>query len=563
MSYYDDSSLFLSPNGYKTSVLFAQKPMDANGQLAFTRSNDTATRIAENGLIEKVRTNLNLYSEQMDNAYYTKTTGTTVTANNAANPIDGALTADTINYDGTGTSGSYRIYSSPVLTSISGYEYTWSVWLRCATPTTFILNNNRASTSVNVTSTWQRFSVTGIGNGSSSIQTLIYSNSGNNSPFALEVFGQQVELGVMTAYIATTTAAVSVGPVANTPRINYLGGGCGKLLLEPQRTNSLTYSESFNNAAWSKTNLSVSANTTDTLDPSGYNGADKITDDTTNGAHQLFRFGIWSTTQQTLSIFAKAGTSSKVFIQNGSTGQGAYFDLSTESIVLGSGFTASIESYGNGWYRCIATHTASSSQTLLIGLFTGSSTTGYVGTGSYAYIWGAQLEAGAYPTSYIGPTLGASVTRGADAASKTGISSLIGQTEGTIFVEFNSSNVVGADNTVFGLSIGSALSRIIIYFGSSVNAQVRNAGVVQGTIIGPASTANTNYKCALAYKANDLAFYVNGVLAGTDTSATIPATSDVRFDGGAGANNCDVPISQALVFKTRLSNSELAQLTTI
>ena len=567
MSYYDDSSLFLSPNGYKTSVLFAQKPMDANGQLAFTRSNDTATRIAENGLIEKVRTNLNLYSEQMDNAYYTKTTGTTVTANNAANPIDGALTADTINYDGTGTSGSYRIYSSPVLTSISGYEYTWSVWLRCATPTTFILNNNRASTSVNVTSTWQRFSVTGIGNGSSSIQTLIYSNSGNNSPFALEVFGQQVELGVMTAYIATTTAAVSVGPVANTPRINYLGGGCGKLLLEPQRTNSLTYSESFNNAAWSKTNLSVSANTTDTLDPSGYNGADKITDDTTNGAHQLFRFGIWSTTQQTLSIFAKAGTSSKVFIQNGSTGQGAYFDLSTESIVLGSGFTASIESYGNGWYRCIATHTASSSQTLLIGLFTGSSTTGYVGTGSYAYIWGAQLEAGAYPTSYIGPTLGASVTRGADAASKTGISSLIGQTEGTLFVEFVVNSSASPTMSFFVSAAGvfdnaiwiqqSASDSVIfrVFSGTTEQCSITKTGLTNGQTI----------KVAGAYKANDFVLYVNGVQVGTDNSGSIPSSlSQLEIGSYAEVGspyNQNRPVNQALLFKTRLTNADLAALT--
>jgi hypothetical protein len=79
MSYYDDSSLFVAPNGYKTSVLFAQKPMDANGQLAFTRSNDTATRVAENGLIQKVRTNLLLQSNTFDttwtNSNTTETSG--------------------------------------------------------------------------------------------------------------------------------------------------------------------------------------------------------------------------------------------------------------------------------------------------------------------------------------------------------------------------------------------------------------------------------------------------------------------------------------------------------
>jgi len=86
MSYYDDSSLFVAPNGYKTSVLFAQKPMDANGQLAFTRSNDTATRVAENGLIEKVRTNRILQSNSFS---------TTWTASNAS------VTSGQAGYDGT------------------------------------------------------------------------------------------------------------------------------------------------------------------------------------------------------------------------------------------------------------------------------------------------------------------------------------------------------------------------------------------------------------------------------------------------------------------------------
>ena len=93
MSYYDDSSLFVAPNGYKASVLFAQKPMDANGQLAFTRSNDTATRVDENGLIEKVRTNLVLQSEAFNVTW--GPVRSSVTANTTTAP-DGTSTADTL-----------------------------------------------------------------------------------------------------------------------------------------------------------------------------------------------------------------------------------------------------------------------------------------------------------------------------------------------------------------------------------------------------------------------------------------------------------------------------------
>jgi hypothetical protein len=58
MSYFDDASLVMIPSGYKTSKVYSVKPTDGTGDLAFTRSNDTATRVGPDGLIEKVRTNV-------------------------------------------------------------------------------------------------------------------------------------------------------------------------------------------------------------------------------------------------------------------------------------------------------------------------------------------------------------------------------------------------------------------------------------------------------------------------------------------------------------------------
>ena len=189
----------------------------------------------------------------------------------------------------------------------------------------------------------------------------------------------------------------------------------------------------------------------------------------------------------------------------------------------------------------------------------------YTGNGtSGAYFWGAQLEVGAYATSYI-PTLGAAVTRGADAASKTGISSLIGQTEGTVFLEFKRVPKGVNYQAVVTLQGASSAYLIEMYFGS---ANTLVAGVYNsGSQFEAATSALSEgtYKAALAYKTNDFAFYVNGVQISTDNSGTVPALSTYNlgdFNYSAGQPQAD-GINQALLFKTRLTNAQLAELTTI
>ena len=93
MSYSDDASLVFIPSGYKTSKAYSIKPTSGDGDLAFTRSNDTATRVGPDGLIEKVRTNVLTYSEDLTNAAWVKD-NITISSNAVANPLDGALTAD-------------------------------------------------------------------------------------------------------------------------------------------------------------------------------------------------------------------------------------------------------------------------------------------------------------------------------------------------------------------------------------------------------------------------------------------------------------------------------------
>jgi hypothetical protein len=188
--------------------------------------------------------------------------------------------------------------------------------------------------------------------------------------------------------------------------------------------------------------------------------------------------------------------------------------------------------------------------------------------------WGAQIEAGAYATSYI-PTLGASVTRVADAASKTGISSLIGQTEGTLYAEeFHDASVAnlnGYDDTLVAATDGTSANMIAIFhYGAGGGANniavffIRLNNVTQAAIISSSLPTGT-YKMALAYKNNDVVAYINGVQVGTDTSATIPATSVVTLVDPITTNAATKTVrnAQTLLFPTRLTNAQLAELTTL
>jgi hypothetical protein len=180
--------------------------------------------------------------------------------------------------------------------------------------------------------------------------------------------------------------------------------------------------------------------------------------------------------------------------------------------------------------------------------------------------YGPQSEQGSYPTSYI-PTLGASVTRVADAASKSSISSLIGQTEGTLFAEFvvdSSSSPTMAffvsaagvfDNAIWIQQSASDSVIFRVFSGSSAQASITKTGLTNGQTV----------KVAGAYKANDFVLYVNGVQVGTDTSGSIPASlSQIEIGSYSEVGspfNQNRPIKQTLLFKTRLTNAQLAELT--
>jgi hypothetical protein len=206
---------------------------------------------------------------------------------------------------------------------------------------------------------------------------------------------------------------------ANIPRIDYTDG-CGVWLLEPQSTNLTPYSEDFTQS-WTPTGLTITSNSI--ASPSGEINSDKWVEDTSNGSHNIRNnpnLSVVSGNDYTMSIFAKAGERTGLRFANAAeSGCEGRFDLSNGTVTFtGTNTTfVGVEDYGNGWYRCIISFTASTTIAQLnLRLMDGGSLS-YQGDGtSGLYAWGAQLEQQSYATSYI-PTNGAANTRLQDIAT--------------------------------------------------------------------------------------------------------------------------------------------------
>lgn len=324
----------------------------------------------------------------------------------------------------------------------------------------------------------------------------------------------------------------SVG--ANVPRLDYTDSTCPKLQLEPQRSNLAVASADLTNVIYAKANATITSNSETA--PDGTLTADTITATSAFGQVQG-AVVITSGIVYTMSVWLKRKTG---------TGQVYLRGVSNTSTPI---------TITSDWVRySVSLNAADTSGRYGVLLST---------SGDEVYAWGFQLEAGAYPTSYI-PTTTAAVTRLADACSKTGISSLIGQTEGTIFFECSNKALL-VNARYFSVSDGTGSNRIDIYQAGATNLGifVGAGGAAQVNVTNVALPASGAFKFALAYANNDYVWYVNGTQVATDTSASVPATSaallGVAADLTASAGNA--PFSQALLFKTRLTNQQLAELT--
>jgi hypothetical protein len=390
------------------------------------------------------------------------------------------------------------------------------------------------------------------------------------------------DLDVVRATTATrVNSAGLIESVANNiPRLDYTNGSCPSILVEPQRTNLLTYSEQFDNAIWGKqSGASVTANTA--IAPDGTTTADTINLVSGSTISRVERGGIAfsANTYLTISVYLK-----NISLTSGQTFQLRFetsgFDLTgtvdlfnktntvsitgttTTGYVLGTQ-SASITELRDGWLRCSITV---QSGTIAIG--TGAFyLINNVDANRSFYAWGAQLEAGSNATSYI-PTVASAVTRNADVISKTGISDLIGQSEGVLFLEADIQKRNASDFYI-AISNGDSLGETIYLSqpsGGNLNILFRTSGLTP-TITVLSANWNVGYnKIAIAYNASLGEVFINGVSKGTVALSAIP-TCD-KFTLASRPDNPGNLVGSggykvSAIFKTRLSNEECINLTTL
>ena len=210
------------------------------------------------------------------------------------------------------------------------------------------------------------------------------------------------------------------------PRIDNTAGGCPILLIESQATNNVEYSQDFSNVWWNvKSNSSINSNSI--TSPDGTTNADKLVEDSSSSTHYMNKTGftLSSGVDYTYSVFVKQGGRSRFWLRTISGVGATYFDVSNGTIPSGTG---TIEDYGNGWYRCSVSGTASSTTANpYIYLVDSGTSNNYQGDGvSGVYLYGFQVEVGIIASSYI-PTNGTAVTRTADigqVTTPTGVTSI-------------------------------------------------------------------------------------------------------------------------------------------
>ena len=593
MSFFDDASLAFLPSGAagKDGKAYSIKPTDGTGDFTFSRgSNLAATRVGADGLIEKGRENLLTYSNEFDTNWVNSNVTTPITTGHAG--YDGSTNAWLLNSTTTSSSSILRSINLSGVETISFFAKegttNWicvfggvsnsTAWFNVSesAPALGTLQSeviDASITPVTGAAGWFRCSVT---YNISSTGFRIYLSSGDgsfNSAIGDNIYVQdaQLEQGLAaTDYIESGATTGKAGLLEDEPRFDYSGGTtCPSLLLEGSRTNLVPFSEYYGDLFLQRATLTSNYG----ISPEGVQNAAAIFNTTDNGRHNLYGayFAVTSGTSYVNSVFAKAGTITKMKLRmfsGGGTDIGfndGDFDL-TNGTATGTG--AGIESYGNGWYRCYVVDSPTSSVSnarFNVELLDANGSISYVGSVTdYIEVFGSQVEAGSYPTSYIPNHSGTgSVTRGLDDCSVTGVSDLIGQTEGTVFLEFLKDN---SDIGVISINDGSSNNRVYLgYNGANFIGQVRSGGgAAQAAFSSPLDVGEV-YKCAIAYKLNDFVLYINGVQISTDTSGIVPVGMDsFSFYASTSADAPMVsPVSQALLFKERLSNADLETLTTL
>jgi hypothetical protein len=513
---------------------------------SFSRAS-TGSYFDSTGTLRYANVNLLLYSEQFDNAYWVKT-NSSVSLNNTASP-DGKITAEKLIEDTSNNahyiqktiSGGSATYSLSIYAKAGGRNWILLGWWDGAVNRNAYFNIS--SGSVGTISGSVSASITSVGNGwfrcavthTSAISVMyaqcaisdgVSSYVGDGSS-GVYIWGAQLEAASSDGQYAKTEASTSAGP-----RFDHVYNGTSwiskGLLIEEQRTNTLTNSQDF--SVWlisGSGQINVNAATA----PDGTNTADEIQSNATSATPlEFYRSNSYSSVQYSLSVFAKYVNNQWIALGTNGPNTSAVIWFDVQNGLIGNvpaNYSGEIINCGNGWFRIVVRFLGNTGTFPYVdfSIVDGNGLSS-VTTGRKVLLWGAQLETGSFPTSYI-PTTTTSVVRSADVCQITGtdFSGFWNQGEGSFAVEF--------DRPMAGSITGDSMMYIAAGSGAPSNIQ-NGAYITSGNITAygynsaftynfdhGSQLANTTYKIATGIRANDFASSLNGAAVLTDNSGTV------------------------------------------
>jgi len=590
MSFYDEASWLLIPEGIEEDIVFAQKPTNGNGDLTFTRASD-ATRTNSAGVIERTPWNLVTFSEDFSNVAWVKSNATIST--NSTTAPNGTLTADTLNvtaniYSGVNQSfanlnGSYTssIYAKKgtknwlYFIGVSGNALR-AAWFNLDTGAVGTVNAGVTATIENVGNGWYRCTAADTRTGTGYFQIGLSDANGSQTPASSGtafIWGAQLVEGTdAKPYFATTNRQ-------DVPRLDYRNADgtvstCPRLLLEPQRTNSIRNSTMVGAVAGSPgtlpTNWTPLANAlTQTVVGLGTENGLQYIDLRYNGISTNIQqtiaveglLNIAATTGQTwsFSTYVKliSGTFNSLQLQLTERSSGGGFvtvnaqTISPTSSLNRFAFTQTL----NGGATTIAVQ-----PNYRIGLTIGA---------TYDFtirIAAPQMELGAYATTFI-PTTTAAVTRIIDNFTRNNVytNGLVSPAGGTWFVDLDNSPYT-RDASAIGLFLSSSTSGIGA--GTAYTLGISNSGTPSaraniykrqlGTLQILHNSTSQQFKMAIKWNGSTADVFLNATKI---ISATVFTGTELEF---LNTSNTDTPkiINQMALFPTPLTDDQCIQLTT-
>ena len=582
----DLASLIMVPSLYKDGELHTVKPLGnsilhpdatgnhdgtdgstpAEGNFTFSRgSNLAATRVDVNGLIEKGRENLLLRSNAFDNAYWNKSDSSVVTGQ--ADPNGGSNAFKIVENTNTAY---HRIFGN--YTMVSGNVYATSVTAKAAGRNYLTLSNNvsagtcifnlidgsislQESNVISASTTslgggWYRCEMVAVGDKSGTYNVFIgCDDDGVIAPYTGDgtsgvlIYQSQLEAGlVATDYIETGASTAQAGILEDMPRLDYSGGAsCPALLLEPQRTNLLAYSEYFSaSGVWLPNTITITDNYG--TSPEGLSNSTRLVLGNLTASRIAYAPTLANGTTYTFSCYYKGTAGEKLYMEgNGSGGSGTQ--------------TSKLITLTGEWQREDLQFVGGSTSNLI---YVVDSRNGTEDTAQDFEVFGAQVEAGSYPTSYI-PTYGSSVTRSRDFAEATFAENDIAPTGGTtLFIEFETSGEVDTTPNTGGFYLKNNAGTLGYWgmsfgYGDRIYSNYQNGSTIQWD----GATAE-NTLCKVAFQlVNGGKSFLNGT-----TKATTSVDWSTRPLGQLELQY-GTKVKQAILFPTILTDAECIALTTI